>query len=319
MSNIEELYKLQKLFSDHRDKYNKFYCELIEKIRCNKEHIKKFVPFQIVPVGYGDSFIINNVFDTQNIHPDNIFTRLLNETNWTTMKHKTGDVPRLISIQYINNNEGDEPVYRHPVDIQPPSEPMSHIVQYVKNIIEFKFSKILGFSPFNHVLVQLYRNGHDHIKHHSDKTLDIINGSPIINVSFGCTRKLKLKSKFCDITGKKDIVDIDMKHNSMFVLGHRTNRFYTHGIKPDKRPSSVKSPDELSFNEQRISLTFRSIGSFRKNNGDVYGIGNSSISREDQSEKMLIAFGKENKFYHLEHNEIYGNGFNCINFETLLH
>lgn len=298
---MDELYTIQNIFSKYRDKYNKLYLELLTLISQTKksttEKLNIIYPnLDISILGYGDSYIVNNVFDT--LTSNIIFEKLLNTTNWNTMKHKTGNVPRLISVQYILNENLEQPIYRHPVDSEPPTEQMNDIVLYVKKIIEDKF----GFYPFNHVLVQLYRNGLDHIKHHSDKTLDIKRDTPIINVSFGQTRKMTLKSKFCDLLGKKDIINIEMTNGSMFVLGPNTNRYYTHGIKPNKQ-----------IFDKRISLTFRCIDSFLSKDNVIYGIGNKNPNQKDniidQNEKMLIAFGKENKCYQYTTEEIYGDGF----------
>jgi alkylated DNA repair dioxygenase AlkB len=303
---MDELYTIQNIFSKYRDKYNKLYLELLKLIsQTKKSTIEKlniiYPNLDITVLGYGDSYIVNNVFDTSNI----IFEKLLNTTNWTTMKHKTGDVPRLISVQYILNEHLEKPIYRHPVDVEPPTEQMNDIVLYIKKTIEDKF----GFYPFNHVLVQLYRNGLDHIKHHSDKTLDIKRDTPIINVSFGQTRNMTLKSKFCDLLGKKDIINVEMTNGSMFVLGSNTNRYYTHGIKPNKQ-----------IFDKRISLTFRCIDSFLNKDNVIYGIGNKHPKEEfddKQNEKMLIAFGKENKCYQYTTEEIYGDGFDIHTIQTI--
>jgi alkylated DNA repair dioxygenase AlkB len=41
---------------------------------------------------------------------------------------------------------------------------------------------------FNHVLIQYYRTGNDYISEHSDKTIDVVQGSKIVNVSLGAQR-----------------------------------------------------------------------------------------------------------------------------------
>ena len=44
-----------------------------------------------------------------------------------------------------------------------------------------------GCIVFNHALIQWYRSGLDHISEHSDKTLDIEHGTPVVSVSLGAT------------------------------------------------------------------------------------------------------------------------------------
>lgn len=42
--------------------------------------------------------------------------------------------------------------------------------------------------PVNHVLIQYYRTGNDYISEHSDKTIDVVQDSKIVNVSLGAER-----------------------------------------------------------------------------------------------------------------------------------
>ena len=54
-------------------------------------------------------------------------------------------------------------------------------------MIRERVEKILQH-PVNHVLIQYYRTGNDYISEHSDKTIDVIRGSKIVNVSLGAER-----------------------------------------------------------------------------------------------------------------------------------
>ena len=105
----------------------------------------------------------------------------------------------------------------------------------------------------------------DFISPHADKTLDILRGSSIVNMSLGATRIMTLRHKknnFNDerittasIAGRDGetvnpvtvedpsaVIQVDatskdvgqrfcLSHNSAFVLGWQTNLNYTHGIK----------------------------------------------------------------------------------------
>jgi len=82
------------------------------------------------------------------------------------------------------------PVYRHPSDESPPLLPFSPTVLAIRNEIE----RHLGH-PLNHVLIQHYRSGNDYISEHSDKTLDIVPGSFIANVSLGAERTMVFRTK----------------------------------------------------------------------------------------------------------------------------
>lgn len=115
-----------------------------------------------------------------------------------------------------------------------------------------------------------------------------------------------------------------MPHNSVFVLGPETNMQWLHGVRADKRPTQLKSEDEQAFGGQRISLTFRQIGTFtdqkhkriwgqgaRKKNESSAGWVEAGNSAE--VEAMLIAFGKENHQTNFDWQAEYGTGFDAIN------
>lgn len=178
----------------------------------------------------------------------------------------------------------------------------------------------------NHVLIQLYTDGESHISDHSDKTLDIRRGTPIINVSIGAVRKMKIKNKIKEEDGTRKSERINLANGSVFVMGWDTNKKFYHGINQDKRMSNLKTDEELDFGGARISLTFRSIATFIDENGGLRGQGaaktgnaaESAIeSAEDEELRMLKAFSAENREVDFDWDEHYGAGFNCINFKTL--
>lgn len=228
---------------------------------------------------------------------------LLTSINWNTMNHNGNAVPRLISIQYKPNNENMEPIYRHPVDKMPKQIPYQDFVAELSNIL----SKSFGIE-FNHVLIQYYRNGNDFIGEHCDKTLDIVPNTPIINYTIGATRFLRITPK--SKSGENQFIGLES--NSLLSFGLKTNEKYFHEIRQDKRPVTVKNSDELIDERQRISFTFRSIGTYLKD-GKLLGQGSPKKSfSEDDSEKMLTAFGEENRSSEFDWEKWYGDGFHSI-------
>jgi hypothetical protein len=132
--------------------------------------------------------------------------------------------------------------------------------------------------PVNHVLIQLYRTGADYISEHSDKTIDVVRGSRIVNLSLGSRRTMTLRRKkdvTANTTGNEQGGDDDgdgaaatvqrttqrvpLPNNSLFVMGLETNARWMHSVHTDKRPENTKDPAERG---PRISLTFRHIGTF---------------------------------------------------------
>lgn len=113
-------------------------------------------------IGEGDSHI------TYNALPETLareaFQKIRDEVEWKTMHHLTGEVPRRVAVQGDILEDSSFPIYRHPADESPPLSTFSDTVLKVRDELQ----KILKQS-FNHVLIQLYRNGVDNISEHSDK------------------------------------------------------------------------------------------------------------------------------------------------------
>ena len=80
----------------------------------------------------------------------------------------------------------------------------------------------------------------------------------------------------------RDAQRVPLPHNSMFVMGLATNAKWLHGIRQDRRPVTLKTPEELAYNGERISLTFRRIGTFLSQDETmIYGQGATGKTREE--------------------------------------
>ncbi|KAH7062573.1 hypothetical protein B0J12DRAFT_695112 [Macrophomina phaseolina] len=288
-------------------------------------------------IGEGDSQIIHNFLplslrapaDPSKSLEEVIFDKLYNEVRWQKMMHAQGEVPRLVSVQGDFSSDGSMPIYRHPSDESLPLLHFSPAVLRIRNQVE----QLLKH-PVNHVLIQLYRGGQDYISEHSDKTLDIVRGSNIVNVSFGAQRTMRLRTKR---PAKPDQAEdnkapsarqtqrISMPHNSVFVLGPQTNMRWLHGINADKRPSDEKSDQEKGFSGMRISLTFRHIGTFiSSDSSKIWGQGATSkrkasakhvINGDDkETDRLIQAFGKENQSSEFDWDQTYGSGSDVLHF-----
>ncbi|EFR03564.1 isochorismatase family protein [Nannizzia gypsea CBS 118893] len=261
--------------------------------------------------------------------PADSFQRLRGEVDWQKMYHMSGQVPRMVSVQGNVAPDGSIPIYRHPADESPPLSPFSKTVDEIRMVVE----KQLGH-PLNHALIQLYRDGEDRISEHSDKTLDIVRGSNICNVSLGALRTMTLRTK---VDAKKSTNSpsenarqtqrVPMPHNSLFILGEKSNMEWLHGIRPDKRMEKEKSKEEKGFNGERISLTFRHIGTYINPKSDtIWGQGAVSKEKEragkvvhgvsSETERMIRAFGQENHQSNFDWDINYGRGFDVVNFVT---
>jgi len=242
------------------------------------------------------------------------------------MSHQGGDVPRLVCVQGEVAEDGSLPIYRHPADESPSLLPFSPYVSSIRDEVE----KRLGHTV-NHVLIQFYRDGTDHITEHSDKSLDIVPHTFIANVSLGAQRTMVFRTKkAAKVDGTSDnpttprtIIRAPLPHNSMCKMGLVTNMRWLHGIRQDKRMASEKSQSELAFDGGRISLTFRLIGTFLdKHQQKIWGQGATSKTRNTantvingdtpEAESMIRAFGTENHSSEFDWNKVYGQGFDVL-------
>ena len=117
---------------------------------------------------------------------------------------------------------------------------------------------------------------------------------------------------------------VPMPHNSAFVLGPRSNSHWLHGVRADKRPAQQKSDEERSYGGERISITFRHIGTFMdEKQRKIWGQGARNRTRATagtiprgntaEVEAMVVAFGKENHQPDFDWDAEYGQGFDVVN------
>jgi alkylated DNA repair dioxygenase AlkB len=258
---------------------------------------------------------------------ETIFDELNEEVNWQKMHHQTGEVPRLVCCQGTIGKDGNMPVYRHPSDQTLPTQSWTPAVDKVRKAAEH----VVGHQ-LNHALIQLYRGGTDFISEHSDKTLDIVKNSSIVNVSFGAQRTMRLRTKRAAATSpsssdaaamNRTTYRVPMPHNSMIIMSLPTNAEYLHGINADKRPQVELTEAEKAFSGQRISLTFRHIGTFlNADSTRVWGQGAVGKTKDEantvinadaaESERLVRAFGLENQSSKIVWDAIYGDGFDVL-------
>lgn len=262
---------------------------------------------------------------------DGLFHKLKDEVTWQKMHHQTGEVPRRVSCQGTIGPGGDMPIYRHPSDETIALLPWTSTVDEIRQAAE-----AIAGHELNHALIQLYRAGTDFISEHSDKTLDICPGSFIVNASFGAERVMRLRTKRAQ--GALPIKPttpptqdpqartthcIRLPHNSALLMSLETNARYLHSINPEKRPSSELTLAEKAYDGQRISLTFRQIGTYLDAESEhIWGQGATEDERKDaqsvvngdavEVNKLLKGFGAENAAAEIKWAEWYGNGSDVL-------
>ncbi|KAF2151406.1 hypothetical protein K461DRAFT_228497 [Myriangium duriaei CBS 260.36] len=279
-------------------------------------------------IGSGDTVVKYDLMPPS--EADSIFADILQQVRWQKMSHASGEVPRLVCYQGDKDVDGAMPVYRHPSDYLLALLDWSPAVTTVREAAE----QLVGH-PLNHAFIQLYRGGTDFISEHSDKSLDIVPGSSIVNVSFGAQRTMRLRSKR-DCLAKKDDSSTDLRrvterihlpHNSGLVMGLQTNAQFLHGILADKRLPHDLSAPELAYGGLRISITFRRIGTFVSHDSQrIWGQGAVSKCKDkarptingdaEASKELIKAFGTENQSSNFVWEDTYGKGFDVLNMSS---
>lgn len=163
-----------------------------------------------------------------------------------------GDVQYKDSDLSVNERIRVEPFYKYAKDTPMVEGWAGTVLEDIARLI----SKDAG-QECNHVVVNQYRNGNDHIGFHHDKSKTFKKKSNVLTLSLGSSRILRLKKvKGASDSGSKsksDVIDIPLSHGSLFVLGPKTNELYKHSI--IKRKSVVG---------RRVSLTYRAIEAIRQ-------------------------------------------------------
>ncbi|WP_194436409.1 alpha-ketoglutarate-dependent dioxygenase AlkB family protein [Vibrio fluminensis] len=97
--------------------------------------------------------------------------------------------------------------------------------------------------PFNSVLLNLYRDGHDYMGWHQDNEKELGEHPTIASISLGASRKFSLKQKYGD---KK--IDFELTHGSLLVMAGELQHHWRHAL-----------PKSRKVSQPRINLTFRNI------------------------------------------------------------
>lgn len=248
-------------------------------------------------IGSGDTVLYYDVLSKE-LEADAL-DNLLQECDWYEMLSSGKPVSRRVCTQ-SNIVDGWKPLYRYPTDKLLPEVDMTPTVKKIQQELNTLYELNL-----NHVKIQYYPNGNAFIGAHSDKTLDMKIGYPFVNLSLGCTRHMLIKSKH----DKTLMNTCELKHNSVCKIGWNTNIEFTHEV-----------PKEMGTGP-RISMVFRCIDTFINENGDLKGQGapkngNINLSTIEDAKRLRNAFGLQNK-KDFEWNNVYGDGFNTIDFRLL--
>ncbi len=101
-------------------------------------------------------------------------------------------------------------------------------------------------TPFNSVLLNLYRNGHDSMGLHADDEPELGPDPTIASISLGAVRRFTLRPRRPK-AGRAG-ASLELPHGSLLVMEGGVQARWLHGV-----------PKQPSVAEPRINLTFRRI------------------------------------------------------------
>lgn len=119
-----------------------------------------------------------------------------------------------------------------------PSKPLTENLKTLLTDINKRFD-----SNFNGILVNRYRDGTRTIGKHSDDESGLGKNGGVVSLSYGATRKFRIRNK----PGVAETnIDILLDHGTLLYMGGHFQRQFTHEI-----------PKETKVGNERISFTFR--------------------------------------------------------------
>lgn len=146
-----------------------------------------------------------------------------------------------------------------------PARPLQIVLtKLVRRVNESLAARGETSSPFNHVLLNLYRNGNDSMGAHADDEAELGPNPLVASLSLGQERRfqIRLKKKYrlpvpkgTRISSRAELevplpeaLDLSLSGGSLLLMHPPMQRYYLHGI-----------PKEKSLESPRLNLTFRSI------------------------------------------------------------
>ena len=181
---------------------------------------------KILIEGLPDSYLITKFIDLD------VISALEREINFAGIPSVAGRPKAVFQADtYYLDNNGDSYYYlRCPSIIPDQLVGMVPTVDRIRN----RLKELTGVRC--NIAKILKYQGTNQLKNHADKIIDLKEESNIYTIRFGATRSLLLKNK----TTNQEI-KVDIPHNSLFILGWKTNQEWTHGIPKSDNPGATYS------------------------------------------------------------------------------
>ncbi len=167
--------------------------------------------------------------------PDRVLDRLLAEIDWG--QDTASIIGRRVALPRLTAWYGDRG-YRYS-GIDNPPRPWLPLLLELKTIVE-----ALAVAPFNSVLLNLYRDGRDSMGWHSDDERSLGREPIIASLSFGATRRFRLKHK----TDPTLAVALELASGSCLIMAGTLQHHWRHALPKTAKPVGP-----------RVNLTYRLI------------------------------------------------------------
>jgi alkylated DNA repair dioxygenase AlkB len=167
---------------------------------------------------------------------DRFFHQLDQQTRWQQdyiqLFDKTLPIPRLTAW------------YGDPGKTYTYSGIAMHPEDWTETLLEIKTRvEAIAGRPFNSVLLNKYRSGRDSVAWHSDDEPELGSHPVIASVSFGATRRFRLKHKYKQAVER---ASLDLPPGSLLLMAGTTQKYWLHQVPKTAKPVGP-----------RINLTFR--------------------------------------------------------------
>ncbi|KAJ8378262.1 hypothetical protein AAFF_G00244660 [Aldrovandia affinis] len=178
---------------------------------------------------------------------DRLFKQLEEEVEYfTEEKAQVRVFGKLHSIPRKQATYGEPGLMYSFSGVQHLARPWTPTLDYIRDAVTEATGR-----TFNFVLVNRYKDGHDHIGEHRDDEKELDPGCPIASVSLGAARDFVFRHREARGPGPRrhiDPVKLELAHGSLLLMNQPTNTHWYHSLPARKR---ILSP--------RVNLTFRRI------------------------------------------------------------
>lgn len=165
---------------------------------------------------------------------EDLLATLVDELDWE-QKHLVM-FGREVAEPRLSAWYGDEAYTYSGITLEP--RPFTPTLERLKAICEHEAG-----TPFNSVLVNLYRNGDDSMGWHADDEPELGTEPVIASLSLGATRRFKFRHR-----RTREVIEHDLTGGSLLVMSGASQSGWMHSIPKQKRVIDA-----------RVNLTFRSI------------------------------------------------------------